>query len=65
MNYALDTHCTEVYTTGMAKKLTRTVYLHQCKRCGDEWESQSAHPLRCGKCKSPYWNIERAAYAPK
>ena len=27
-----------------------------CLRCGHQWESVKDHPLRCGKCKSPYWD---------
>ena len=41
------------------KKWQATVYQHKCSRCGLTWESLSRHPLRCGKCKSPYWDKER------
>jgi len=33
--------------------------IFMCERCGKEWESKSKKPLRCGKCKSPYWDIPR------
>lgn len=29
---------------------------HKCLRCGWEWESWNPHPLRCAKCKSPYYD---------
>jgi len=35
------------------------MYTHQCKRCGGSWKSENPNPLRCGKCKSPYWGKER------
>ena len=34
--------------------------LKTCKRCGEVWFFHgSGRPLRCGKCKSPYWDRER------
>ncbi len=27
-----------------------------CLRCGHEWISRAANPVRCQKCQSPYWN---------
>lgn len=27
-----------------------------CERCGYEWFSQVEHPVRCARCRSPYWN---------
>ncbi len=31
-----------------------------CKRCGESWCFRGdGNPLRCGKCKSPYWDRER------
>ncbi len=35
------------------------IYIHVCKRCGYEWASRDQHPLRCAKCKTPYWDKER------
>lgn len=33
-----------------------------CTRCGHTWTARSKElPLRCAKCKSPYWNRERGA----
>lgn len=34
-------------------------YIHKCKRCGHEWAGKTEKPLRCGKCKTPYWDKER------
>ena len=32
----------------------------KCDRCGHEWLSRDSDtPLRCAKCKSPYWNKPR------
>jgi len=33
--------------------------IHRCLRCGHEWASHSPHPVRCAKCKTPYWDKER------
>jgi predicted Zn-ribbon and HTH transcriptional regulator len=30
-----------------------------CTRCGYVWESKKEHPLRCAKCKTPYWDTPR------
>jgi hypothetical protein len=30
-----------------------------CLRCGEKFHSKYKKPLRCGKCKSPYWNRPR------
>lgn len=27
-----------------------------CKRCGNEWQSRTAFPKACPKCKSYDWN---------
>jgi rubredoxin len=31
----------------------------KCLRCGHEWGSDNPHPVRCAKCKSPYWDKEK------
>lgn len=32
----------------------------KCKRCGHEWyPKREEMPIRCAKCKTPYWNIPR------
>jgi len=32
----------------------------KCDRCGHEWLSRDSDtPIRCAKCKSPYWNKPR------
>lgn len=34
--------------------------IKNCKRCGSQWCFRgSGRPVRCGKCKSPYWDRER------
>ena len=31
-----------------------------CVRCGKEWCYRGiGRPVRCGKCKSPYWDREK------
>jgi len=31
------------------------VFQSICSRCGHAWQSRRGKPLRCAKCKSPYW----------
>jgi hypothetical protein len=32
----------------------------KCRRCGHEWHPKTnRRPVRCAKCKSPYWDRER------
>lgn len=39
------------------KELSEMQIKH-CKRCNRQWCYRgTGEPLRCGKCKSPYWNI--------
>ncbi len=36
-----------------------------CKRCGHDWTPRKeGRPIRCGKCKSPYWDQERQGVEP-
>lgn len=37
-------------------QVTRSV--NKCSRCGHEWMSRG-DAVRCAKCKSPYWDVER------
>lgn len=39
------------------EKVTR--YRHKCRRCSKTFVSASKNPLRCGKCKSPYWDRDK------
>jgi predicted Zn-ribbon and HTH transcriptional regulator len=34
---------------------------YRCERCGHEWipRSKVDYPVRCSKCKSPYWDKPR------
>lgn len=44
-----------------------TVKQYQCCRCGHGWQARNKKqvPMRCGKCKSPYWNVpKKGAEAP-
>jgi 5-methylcytosine-specific restriction endonuclease McrA len=34
-------------------------YEHTCLRCGKVWESKLIHPIRCAKCKTPYWDVAK------
>lgn len=34
------------------------VYHPRCERCGHKWDTLKV-PIRCAKCKSPYWNVKR------
>ena len=37
-----------------------TMEIKTCKRCGEPWCFHgTGRPIRCGKCKSPYWDRER------
>lgn len=39
-------------------QVTRKVW--KCDRCDHEWLSRDGkEPIRCAKCKSPYWNQPR------
>lgn len=29
----------------------------KCLRCGYEWATRLDNPVRCAKCRSPYWDI--------
>jgi predicted Zn-ribbon and HTH transcriptional regulator len=32
----------------------------KCQRCGHVWYPRSnKNPVRCARCKNPYWNITR------
>lgn len=35
------------------------LFVSICCRCGHTWQSRRGKPLRCARCKSPYW--DRAA----
>lgn len=35
------------------------MYEHTCKRCGHKFISKSQTPIRCGGCKTPYWNVPK------
>jgi hypothetical protein len=36
------------------------VEIKRCLRCGGEWcYYGTGRPMRCGRCKSPYWDKER------
>jgi len=46
-----------VYTKSVGQ-ITRKIW--KCDRCKHEWLSRDGEtPLRCAKCKSPYWNIPK------
>jgi hypothetical protein len=32
------------------------VFQSICSRCGHKWQSRRGKPLRCARCKSPYWD---------
>lgn len=45
----------------MATKKQNVVILKlTCEVCGHKWESREK-PLRCAKCKTPYWDRKREA----
>lgn len=38
-----------------------TVDIKHCVRCDEDWCFYgTGRPIRCGKCKSPYWDRERS-----
>ncbi len=34
----------------------RVFFDHHCVRCGHDWKSKNAKPLRCAGCKVKYWD---------
>ncbi len=40
------------------------VYVFKCLRCEHEWASRNQRPLRCAKCKTPYWDKPRRIKKP-
>ncbi|HEX8464773.1 MAG TPA: hypothetical protein VF627_09180 [Abditibacterium sp.] len=44
--------------------VVRAVTLAHCLRCGFEWLPRKEHPVRCGRCRSPLWNVPRAQQLP-
>jgi len=43
----------------MLTEKTITVYICKCNKCGHQWEAKRQKPLRCAKCKTPYWDREK------
>jgi len=37
----------------------KKVRVYECSACGHKWQSRGARPLRCAKCKSPYWDRKK------
>lgn len=37
---------------------TVQMFFCECGRCKHKWQSEYL-PVRCAKCKSPYWNSPR------
>ena len=38
---------------------SQAINIIKCLRCDHEWASRNLHPIRCAKCKTPYWNIPK------
>lgn len=34
----------------------KKMFIHSCLRCGYDWAGKTEKPIRCSRCKSPYWN---------
>lgn len=49
----------------MAPRTDGRPYVRRCKRCGRWWAAKSKDPVRCGKCKSPYWRRSRRGRAKR
>lgn len=44
----------------MIKRLKTEVLELTCERCGHIWRStKCVPPVRCSKCRTPYWNKEK------
>jgi NADH pyrophosphatase NudC (nudix superfamily) len=44
-------------TLAVMPNRTEPVTIWICGQCGHEWQSKdNRRPLRCAKCKSPYWD---------
>jgi hypothetical protein len=41
------------------------VFQSICSRCGHKWQSRRGKPLRCARCKSPYWDRAGAGRRPR
>jgi Zn finger protein HypA/HybF involved in hydrogenase expression len=41
------------------QKVKIEVFRCVCERCEHEWKSEKL-PIRCAKCKSPYWNVPKS-----
>jgi DNA-directed RNA polymerase subunit RPC12/RpoP len=38
----------------------KKVTIYKCSACDHEWQSRGgAKPLRCARCKSPYWDRKK------
>ena len=47
------------YSDTLWSMIAYKIYEHKCLRCGHRWASRRAKPIRCAKCKSPYWYIPK------
>lgn len=57
MSQKLDKTYSVCYTKGMELTLPTL----ECKRCGHQWyPKRPVLPIRCAKCKTPYWSIQRS-----
>jgi len=44
--------------------LIKKVPVYKCEVCDHEWQSETGEkPLRCAKCKTPYWDRAKKAAA--
>ena len=50
-----------MYTISAVQEMTITVEAYRCRRCGHVWRARRPGiPIRCAKCKSPYWRTSRS-----
>lgn len=50
--------CPRIELESMAIFKRVTVFQYSCCRCGHGWNPRKGVvPVRCGSCKSPYWNV--------
>lgn len=52
MYLTVSTISTYIYNVSMID-----VKACHCERCGHTWLPENGTPVRCARCKTPYWNV--------
>jgi DNA-directed RNA polymerase subunit RPC12/RpoP len=45
----------------MPQQTLQSITVNTCSRCGHEWPQRKTDgkPIRCAKCRSPYWDKDK------